>query len=668
MARLPFSDSRINERNMLDLRRINDRDLPRMPQHPIRQVDDIMKDLVANLIDLIQEVAEKTPLRTFYFNMMSENGYENKEFEKLVELAGFFLDYELTDGRSRDLREAMDQLDKIVGMSTANVAMDYPDLIERREERAIEEAARVYDSLVDMMRERGRGNGRGSRGRDRDDRGGRGSDRFTNRDNGSSNRRYESNRGAIRGSRRGEPADRFSNREDESDRTDPRDEIEDRRLGREESNDRGSDRFDDRRRDKSSDRATPHMPGAREERQTESANAAPDKEISVTNKTELAMTARDHETFWAPSQACPHPLAINRHQELNWVITLAENSADGFQVTRSHITDIDPPVNYDDHASLAFGTSPKNANRFITKPFDREEELKAALENENIEVPAVVEGVAQLVNAKRRLDVDQNVRLVASSYDDLFVQLEALRVMQEEDNRTSTGGKEQAVELATAQALQTATLILPAADALVVDSILKATTPADIVKKMRDGVRNMTHATYMFIDRRMAAEVMRVVRQNLSVPNVGMTSFVDSYADMIEYLTNEFGQAYADLLAENIMTELKIAFHTDATADLWAEKLIGMGESPALTSRTYGVETKLVYINEGAANLNLDMIPDVASQLLSENVPFFYDLANTVIKEAGPAKRFLVATRDRRVIELSRGYLGENALLARVIV
>lgn len=652
MARLPFAVDRPERDNFLDLKR--DR-LPKMPRHPINEIDKILDDIVYNAIDYIQEEADRSDLRTFYFNLMSDRDWENRDFEELIEGLGSFVDFCLESGKARDEREALGpKLEQFIQLSMAYIGEQYPDVTRDLGNREFNDLQRNADAYHDIKRSLQRyasegGNSRRREGRYRDDDRGR-------------YRRDTYNRDAIRGGRGGSPnsaqSDRFdTDRPTSRDRDDRRDSRDSHRDdNRDDSRD---DRYaDNGRRETTERQRLPHNEPA-PARTTEDVAldvAFDQKEAIVTQGKELIKPAAGHLTMWVPSLDNPHPPAFNYAQEL--MLSVHTETA----ATKLFTQDTGKPVNYEEHKTLAFGSRPRDFGRFndIVDIPSRVNDLCEAVRGEDVPVTIKVGDEPKLVNLKKRLDIPAEVAFIGTNLSDIFIQLEAARSVQEADNFTN-GNVIQNVEIATAHGLWVRPIVTMGDEHLIIEDLLNVRAYAKIGDKLRASHRSLSLPTFSVVDQMLAKEVNRVLAQRLSIPKVSISSITGDWMELYQYLTETFGEGYRDMLQDNASAELAAIFNQDERGNAHIERLLGK------KTTTLSLPIKVILVREVAQNLNIDLVPGVASELLQENVPFFYDLAQDVLKEPGAAKRFFVQTQDRHVFELSGSYVNQDALLIRKI-
>lgn len=708
MARLPFSAEREESRH-INLRSSN---LPVRYEHPIREINDHMDDIVYNAIDVIQERSRDSGLRTFYFNLMADDQYRNKDFEKIVSMIADVVDISITEGKFRDVRDAiLPVVEDVLTLHIGYLTEDFPDLldyVDRNADRDISRAVRTFEKYIEAIKVyRRNGNSvprDGGRDRDRDryddrdrDRGGRGGANFgSSRDDRGGARRDRWDRGAVRGGVHGSPRrnvaqrdNRFGNT-DQSDRfneldgapagtvvDDPRDNGRDRDRDDRYATRGSSDRFDDlpagqtRRRDEGTSSAprshVQRIPGrsgshsdvedalARENQPQGNSTMATDN-----NADEFApLLARKNQDVWLPTVANPHPLVFNHNQELYYVID-AKNSS-----IIPKIVNKDQLVDYYAHESMAMGPVPKDFARFddggmVAKRLDT---LHTALMNPK-EV-FQVDGGPETVTYHSRFELENT--FLSYTLKDSMVRLGYRRFVKEREQPAGEGFHQVEIAVATSMTIEAFPATPEECDFL--EELRQISSFTKLSEKMRGAAKKVRAELWLQLDRYLTQAVIRMLRQNLSIPTVTISSFTSDWLELFSWVTEQYGDGYRDAINTHQEREIRHLLNSDAGAEIYVLSQLEDGASSVLKPYVMAVPTKLIYLNEIGFNLDIDMVGDVASQILPESNAFFHDLAQDLLKKGGTDDigRFYIQTADMRVIEASRSFMNESAILLRMI-
>lgn len=707
MARLEHSATRIEGR-FIDLRR---GDMPVRLSHPVREIDSYMDDIIYNAIDLIQERARDNELRTHYFNVMSDRDYKNRDFEDLVGMIADVIDIAVQEGRFRDVREAVLAVtEDVISLHIGYMCDVYPELmdyVERGRQNDIDRAIDMflrYQKAVDAYRrndnraprddrrERGGRDRDYDRGRDRDRDARFGSDRG-GRDR---SRRDRWDRGAVRGGVSGSPRRTVTTRENLFGNTDQEDRFSDETITgrREEREDRRNDRRDDRNRDDDRYENTPsgrdrsetrgsriqRLPGqdrrdpdvedallreAQQEGKNMSTNELKGREevLGVQSKNPMLSAFQNLEA-WVPSQKYPHPLVLNHNQDLVFEMDLA-SAVEGKQtVVIPRALDKDQIVDYYAHASMAFGNSPKDFSRFddsadVTKRLDT---MHSALLNPTETFN--VEGSEDTVTYHNRLDITEH-NFLSYSMKDVLVRLNYRRYAQE--RKQPNADEFHPVELAVGRATIIDSFIATDDEAVWLEELRQVSSFTKLCEKMRTMSKKLSPELWLQLDRYLTKAVNRILRQHLSIGSIKITTFTGDWLELLGYVSEKFGDGYRDAINTHQEREIRNLFHYDQEAEIYVLTQMPDGH-PGLKPFVIAMPTKMIYLNEVSYNLNIDMMPDVASQILPETNAFFYDLAQDLLVKGGDQYgRFYIQTSDLRLIEASRSYMNDKAILLRVV-
>lgn len=693
MARLNFSATRI-EGHEVNLRR---GDLPVRFNHPVREINEVMDDIVYNSIDVIQERARDNELRIHYFNMMSDNDYRNRDFEDIVGMIADVIDIAMQEGKFRDTREAVPAcVEDVIMLHIGYTCDEYPDLmqyVERRSERDIDRAIgtfKKYQDAIEAYRRNGNripgGRDRGRDRDDRDDRGGRDRDRGgRDRDN----RRDRWDRGAVRGGVSGSPRRSVETRENRFGNTDQNDRFDDEKTSsrddrRDDDRDnrrvtrREDDRYQDAaplRRETSGGSRVQRLPGRMQnESDIEDALARERQEEGRKMQTKemirgevVAGAQSDNPTLmafqnldaWVPSQNYPHPLVFNHNQDLFYEMDVQN----GLVIPR--IMDKDQIVDYYAHASMSFGTSPKDFARFDDSSEGvgaRLNKLHEALLNPSEEFN--VEGSEDTVTYHNRLDFTDHT-FMSYGLKDVMVRLNYRRFTQE--HKQPNGDSYHPVEIAVGRASIIDSFIATEDESGLIEELRQVSSFTKLAEKMKILSKKLSPELWLQLDRYLTKAVNRVLRQHLSINSLKITSFTSDWLELFAYITEKFGDGYRDAIQTHQEREIRNLFHYDQEAEIYVLTQLPEGNG-GVKPFVVSMPTKFIYLNEVGFNLDIDMVPEVASQILAETNPFFHDLAQDLLTKDGDSYgRFYIQTADMRVLEASRSYMNDKAILLRMI-
>lgn len=194
----------------------------------------------------------------------------------------------------------------------------------------------------------------------------------------------------------------------------------------------------------------------------------------------------------------------------------------------------------------------------------------------------------------------------------------------------------------------------------------------ELAALINQNLNTMSPALYGVINRRMTETLNRILAQNISLPNVSIDSFVDDIGELLDYVEEKFGSVVKDAVVrhqrEHIASAIAVA--PDDLAKSITENLMDRfdfeeGKAPKVTfvSSSYS----LTYLNVISHALDLELNDQGASAVLKQMTPMFYDMLTTLFEEVEKQPDFvnfdrhLIMTLDGRVLEATKGYMGEAA-------
>jgi len=145
------------------------------------------------------------------------------------------------------------------------------------------------------------------------------------------------------------------------------------------------------------------------------------------------------------------------------------------------------------------------------------------------------------------------------------------------------------------------------------------------------------------------------------------TSFLEDYDDLVALIEKKYGPGYRAAIETHQKQELLNIFKADSSAEIYALTHISediVGVRPFVSSTV----AKVMKINEDLETLDIDMIPNIASQLIVHRHKLFDAITQCLLNDEKDYGRFYIQTKDMRILEVSRSYLNKEAILLRVIV
>lgn len=177
-------------------------------------------------------------------------------------------------------------------------------------------------------------------------------------------------------------------------------------------------------------------------------------------------------------------------------------------------------------------------------------------------------------------------------------------------------------------------------------------------------------STLAVIDQRLTTETNKALRVNLSIPNMSIDSYIDDWNDLVNHIANKYGETVAARLVsmdteiiKNALTMIDDGCAADVTSSIYDTN---DGESYPVS---YFIENvSFTMLEFFSSELDLDFVSDTSALLSKVNTRVWYDLADQIFREFGDiCKRHLVRTCDGKVLEISKGWLTDNAYIVSVV-
>ncbi|MNU19558.1 hypothetical protein D3C71_77870 [compost metagenome] len=186
-------------------------------------------------------------------------------------------------------------------------------------------------------------------------------------------------------------------------------------------------------------------------------------------------------------------------------------------------------------------------------------------------------------------------------------------------------------------------------------------------------INDMSAQLYGEVNKRLTDTVNRILAQNLSMTGVRIDSFADDIEDLINVLDNNYGEVVVSAFLRHQAEHIVAVLHApdDEHAKTMTENLLEahFEEGQAHPAITYvGSSYSLTLLNVISYALDVELNKKGSAMLSQVLTPMLYDLVATLFEEASsearanfPVDRHLIRTADGRVLEASRGYIGEAA-------
>jgi hypothetical protein len=275
-----------------------------------------------------------------------------------------------------------------------------------------------------------------------------------------------------------------------------------------------------------------------------------------------------------------------------------------------------------------------------------------------------VDGSDATVTYHNKLDLTE-YNFLGYSLKDAMVRVSYRRFIKE--RQQPNGENFHPVELAVAKSSIIESFITTQEESGLLEELRQISSFTKMAEKLRGLAKKVRPELFLQLDRHFTTAVNHMLRQYLSIPSVKITSFTSDWLELFSWITEHYGEGYRDAINTHQEREIRKLMNADTDSELYVMTQLPEGE---LEVRPFVVAmpTKIMFVNEVGYNLDIDMVPEVASQILPEANPFFHDLAQELLTIDGDNfGRFFIQTADLRVIEASRSFINEKAILLRMV-
>ena len=171
------------------------------------------------------------------------------------------------------------------------------------------------------------------------------------------------------------------------------------------------------------------------------------------------------------------------------------------------------------------------------------------------------------------------------------------------------------------------------------------------------------------INKRMTATVNRILKQNMSIPNVSIDSFVEDIHDLINHLSSKYGENVRDIFLKYQTQYIAdtVASVSSDIAEIFTEGMLDnytFEEDEEVPKFTYmSCYYSLTYLNCTAHELEIELCANTSSLVTKSKTPIMYDIINSVFADnctTGEFSRYLIKTNDGRIMECCKGILNNN--------
>lgn len=186
------------------------------------------------------------------------------------------------------------------------------------------------------------------------------------------------------------------------------------------------------------------------------------------------------------------------------------------------------------------------------------------------------------------------------------------------------------------------------------------------IKQHKD---SFTPAVLAMIDERLTKAVNAALKTNMSISTHTIDSFVDDWNDLVNSISKRYGDVIAARLMshnEEIISGALSLLDSDAAVAV-TQSIYDTGEEEVFPIQYFVENVSFTYVEFFSSELDLDFESKTSALLSKVNTRVWYDLSDQIFKEYGQTCRsHLIRTVDGKVLQVKKGWLTDNAYIINV--
>ena len=190
---------------------------------------------------------------------------------------------------------------------------------------------------------------------------------------------------------------------------------------------------------------------------------------------------------------------------------------------------------------------------------------------------------------------------------------------------------------------------------------------------LNDSAADLDPSLWAGINRRMTDTVNRVLRQNLGLPKLAITSFAEDVDLLTDIIAEDFGGSTLNGWRGHQTEVIQQAIGTmeEELADSMAKTFLATDEDqhPAVTFLSHCCSITL--LNVLSHELDIEVSAEVSTIVLSRYSPVMWALIDSLMRDPFISEqnfdRHLVKTSDNRVLEVTKGHTGKDVFLITLV-
>ncbi len=222
-------------------------------------------------------------------------------------------------------------------------------------------------------------------------------------------------------------------------------------------------------------------------------------------------------------------------------------------------------------------------------------------------------------------------------------------------------------------------VVVTTVDTKVINNFGNSSTYLELREKLNAAAGDIPPGLWGNCHCKVTDMVNRRLSRNMSLPNLQISSFVEDIEDLIKLLRNKYSDDIADSFTKNQKADIAALFNVvndDIALQMQADVFEGMEfnnvEQPKLIY--FGSNYTVTLLNCLSYELEIDVGVKVGTAVTETFTPMLHNLLSQLFSEADDDvkigrvyDRHLIATNDGRILEATKGYIGSDFMLLTLI-
>jgi hypothetical protein len=190
---------------------------------------------------------------------------------------------------------------------------------------------------------------------------------------------------------------------------------------------------------------------------------------------------------------------------------------------------------------------------------------------------------------------------------------------------------------------------------------------------LNDSAADLDPSLWAGMNRRMTETVNRVLRQNLGLPKLAITSFAEDVHDLTDIIAEDFGGSTLNGWRGHQAEMIQRAFCAldEEFSETMAKSFLATDEDEHMAVTFLSHRCSITLLDVLSHELDIEVSAEVSSIVLSRYSPVMWALIDSLMRDPFIAEnnfdRHLVKTRDSRVLEVTKGHTGKDVFLITLV-